>query len=127
MTPTTTRTPDRRRVVLVLYATLDDMPMDCCDDDRVQVWLACPEWCGRRAFVTQGSPVLAANGDDPDQPTAIAVAELIGECFYAEFDYPDFEPEPGERIELENVEKCPPMADVMERLQARMTPVPPRI
>lgn len=119
--------------VSVLAVSVDDMPMDCCDESRVHVWLYCMAWSVRRAFQVGGDEFLrvfarsggmtderldelfASEGNRTHFLRAYAQA-MVGEHFYVEMIGPPAEAEPGEHIEITDIQLCPPIEEVMARL-----------
>ncbi len=117
--------------VFVINATLDDMRMDCCDEDRVHVWLCAPRWETRRAVLTGGDALFRAfllhEGSTTEHldryfetyhegPVLTGFRQLVkaltGQPFQVDIDIPDGEVEGGERIEITNIRIPPPIAEV---------------
>lgn len=102
-----------RTVVHIIGVDVDDMAMDCCDDDRVHVWVVVSTWSPRRAVLVQGTQFAEAAGCAP--------GELVGLHFMTDLPYgePPFIAEPGERIEFGRLELCPPIEELEAWMEAR--------
>lgn len=105
--------PQPRRVLTGTVVRIVDIwhnpadQLDCEDDDPVHAWVTVPAWSARRALLVQGTQFLrAATADDPG--TIVGSLEALrGKRFLADVPEPDWQPEPGERIELRDLRKAP--------------------
>lgn len=99
-----------RRLLRVISVDWQDMRLDCEDNDPVHVWILLPQVANRRAFLTQGSKLIEAQGKEINAENAMA---LVGERFWVTLEEdPPFEPDLAERIPFLTVELTPSFDDL---------------